>query len=126
MKQGYMVVLHKNIPPELVDEAKVLCEDFINIAKDGYGTGYRASYFRRGVFGMMSKSKKLTLRRLSKNRRIFGAVPIDMVVNKDGSPVNLDLCMCPSHLGGTKVKMSDGPFKEENYDIVYATGEIKG
>lgn len=78
----------------------------------GASGGGRRSYLRRGRFGYLldTKQNDLTFRRISRNKRIFAVVHVSTLLDKEtGKPVNLDRCMCPHHLGGTKVKWKNEP-----------------
>ena len=134
MKKGYRILLHKDIPLDLLDDSKKYCDLFIQEANTkGYGRsgghGDRA-FFRRGVFGFLfnnfdKRNDSVVFRRLSKNRRIFGILPINLLSSSDGTPINLKQCICAIHLGGTKVKIKNG-FQEKDYMTYYEVGDIKG
>lgn len=87
------------------------------------------SYLRRGTFGhwvngiQTSKSpEELVFRRISKSKRIFGIMRASHLRHLDGSEINTKQCMCPRHLGGTRVTVPNPP--EMKQFIEY--GEIKG
>jgi len=113
--------------------SKDRCQEFLEMATNGsrgtqppsYAVGYANSFYRRRVVGhVFDDDKKLTFRRLSNNRRIFGVVPVSILSYRDGSEINTNQCYCPSCLGGGIVKMK--PYEEDDYITYCEHGEIKG
>jgi len=126
--KGYRILVHRSIPEEDLPEIYKFLKDWIkNTNEHGYGRRLVSSaYYRRGVLGLTFIKNKYTFRRLVKNRRIFGVLPLTMLEHKDPTQtIKLKQCMCAEHLGGTPVNIIGG-FKEEDYDIFYETGYIKG
>jgi hypothetical protein len=131
MKRGYRILLHKDIPEELLEEAQESCDNFIALANspDGYKCRHDSyAFYRRGIFGLIvnHKNRILTFKRLSGKRRIFGVIPVNQLEAKDGGEIDSDQkCICGVHLGGTRVNIKGG-FQERDYHFYYETGEIKG
>jgi hypothetical protein len=123
MKRGYQIQIEAGLDPALDLQAREMADNFINGCKGQWGLGGRGShaFYRRGIFGLHNKNKTLVFRRISKHRRVFGVLQPKHLRNLDGSEINMNICMCASHLGGTRVKMDDF-----NRYIYYSTGEIKG
>jgi hypothetical protein len=130
MKYGWQLVYHKDIP----EDDKKMVEEFINdkykhfSSPNSYKVGYTNShsYYRRGVFGLRVDNKsKYTFKRLVRGSRIFGVVPTDLLVDKQGNPIDTNQCMCAIHLGGTRVDIKGG-YNPADYVVVYEVGEIKG
>lgn len=130
MKYGFRIVYHKDIPLEDLGIIKSWLEDKVVMftSEKSYKVGYNNShsFYRRGIFGLLlNKPKnKYTFRRLSKNRRIFGIVPIDKLQGIK-EEISLNMCMCADHLGGIRVKLKK-KFNENDWITFYETGEIKG
>lgn len=134
MKFGFKIVFDKDIPfsPELQEFLKEKLEHFSS--KDSYKVGYAnsSSFYKRGIFGLplneefkiASKDVKYTFKRLVRNRRIFGVVPVDQLIGVNG-PINLNQCMCAQHMGGQRVTLKK-PYSEEDYITFATVGEIKG
>lgn len=131
MKRGFQILLHKDIPAKYIDAAKAECDRFIVIASSekGYRTGGQnsSSFYQRGILGreVSNTERSIVFRRLVKNRRVFGIVPVSSLVNQDGSDVKLEHCMCSYHDGGKRVRFKDG-FKQQDFVQYYETGDIKG
>lgn len=143
MKFGFRIVIHKDVSSELMEEARKQCDSFLKFASvreqrktEGYGgiisyrpasyaSGYAPSVYRRGMIGHVFADNKLTFRRLSRNRRIFGVVPISMIQNKDGSELHFRGSWCACCVNdGKKVTMK--PYDESDYRTFIEVGEIKG
>jgi hypothetical protein len=140
MKFGFRISIHKDVPPDLMNEAIEACEDFKKLALSGprtgegygkdwvapasYASGYRDNYYRRNKLGRNLKSGKLTLRRVSKRRRIFAVVPINLLEWQSGGDIKGQYINYP--VGEERVRMKSGGYKEEDYNIYYETGDIKG
>jgi len=126
MKHGFRLLLHTGLTPEQRDRARhIFVTRFIQ-TNGRYGTGGwdSGSYWRRGQLGYPSKSDgdyDMVIRRMSKKRRIFAAIPRELA-DKDNE-IDWNQCMCSMHLAGTKVSIE---FNENDYDLYYETGEIKG
>lgn len=130
MKHGFKILIHKDIPDEHMKDAIRITNDFMYqaISENGYKVGRRScQFYARGVLGysVPQKDPKITFKRLVKNRRIFGVVPIDLLEAVDGKPLPLDDCMCTDHRGGVRVRLIDG-FNEDDYRLYYEEGDIKG
>ena len=127
MKTGFRLVYHKDIPEHLVPLAKELLKSQLKTMIDGYKTGGKASrsFYKRGILGYCYKDTDLVFRRLSTNRRIFGIVHKDQLEGINGE-IEWNQCICSLHLGGTKVKMKDGPYSEDKYITWAEIGDIKG
>jgi hypothetical protein len=70
--------------------------------------GYR-SYLCRGTFGyLINQEKQLVFRRISHSKRVFGIVKANTMVQKDNTPIDLNQCCCPRHLGSTPIKWKNG------------------
>ncbi len=128
MNFGFRLLIHKNLSETEKNEAKkVFKYVFIN-TNGNYGCRHESgAFWRRGILGRTGFSKKepnITIRRMSNNRRIFAALPIDMLEGKN-SPIKLDMCGCAIHRGGQKVRLKQ-PFNESDYEIYYEIGQIKG
>lgn len=132
MKYGFRICYHKEIG---------LCEplkDFLDskvehfCSEDSYKERTKSAAFcRRGILGMCldenfktsSKPNVIyTFKRLSRNRRIFGVVPLSKI---DFDHSVLNQCMCAEHRGGERVNLIK-PYDEEDYITYFETGEIKG
>jgi hypothetical protein len=129
-KTGYRLLIHRDIPEDCAEYVKRACEHFLSQADTLDGWKCRRisrAFYRRGILGFSLPpiEPKITIRRLVKNRRIFGVVPIDILEKVDGTPLELDRCMCAKHRGGTKVRIKGG-FKEEDYDLYREVGDIRG
>ena len=139
MKSGFSLVYHQDVAKDVAVE---ILKSMIGYMLDGYNKrcgGGRTSPYRRGVLGTMYKpdggaanhtrklklNETITFRRLSKNRRVFGLVPVRLLETKDGAAVDTDGCFCPTCLGSQQCRLREG-FKEDEF-IHYSTiGEIKG
>ena len=133
MKYGFRLLLHKNLSDKQKEEAKRLFDLHFLSTNGKYGTGGQSShsYWRRGILGKpvatsQDKNKRynydMVIRRMSKRRRIFAAIRRELVDTFNPN-VEWDQCMCSLHLGGTKVHV---PLIEEDYDLYFEDGEIKG
>lgn len=132
MKHGFRIVYHNSITPdaELISflekqKAQFCSDDSYKCRQDS------GAFYRRGLFGLgLNANFKwngdivYTFKRLSKNRRIFGLVPISELIAKS-PPLKLDQCMCAVHRGGQRVILRT-PYDEQNYVTFYETGDIKG
>jgi hypothetical protein len=138
MNYGFRIAIHKDVPGDLMEEARKRCDSFLKLASHrekrygetwvrpgSYASGYLPSFYNRGIIGFVFADKKLTFRRISKNRRIFAVVPIDMVKNKDGSELDLHYCVCPCCVNGMK-KVTMKPYDEKDYNTFIEVGDIKG
>lgn len=132
MNRGFRILIHKDV--EKTDWVMKFLEDQKKLFRSerSYKRGYGPSFYNRGVFGLGFGEKGscsgpilYTFRRVVRNRRIFGVVPVKILERKDGEPVELDQCMCPQHRGGQKVCLKGG-FNEDDYEVWFETGEIKG
>lgn len=148
MKNGYRLVYHKSISGEDKRNAEEFLLDFIEkVNKEGsYAKAFRThggwnSCLRWKSFGLPVSdfknqnyycvSEKLILRRLSKNRRIFGVVPRDLVFSLNGYACSTQYkrCICPkctmAWTSGKGFGMGE-PYKDSDYITFYESGEIKG
>lgn len=130
MKIGYRILIHKSIPQEWMNYALKACDRFKQLADSEEGWKTRrdsCAFYRRGVLGYSLPyiDPVITFKRLVKNRRIFGVVPIQMLERKDGEPLELDRCMCGVHRGGVRVNLKGG-FIENDYNLYIENGDIKG
>lgn len=126
MKHGFKLVIHKNLSPN----EKQLAKDIFNIkfilTKGNYSCRHDSgAYFRRGILGWCPDGQQFTVRRVTKKRRIFAAVPLELLERKDGEPIELEQCICAIHKGGQRVKFKCG-FNEIDYETFYEVGDIKG
>lgn len=128
MKMGFRIVYHKSIClneiQEFLEKEK---KHFCSPSSYKVGYSHSSSFYRRGVFGFTvdEQTLKYTFRRLVKNRRIFGVVPIILLERVDGKELELKQCMCGEHRGGQKVKIKGG-FREGDFVTYFEKGEIKG
>jgi hypothetical protein len=141
MKNGYRLVYHKSLKGSEKQKAETTLGEFVlglagshNYAKQfntkgGYASSLRWKALGKSL-GSCCSGDNLVLRRLSKNRRIFGVVPRDLVFSIPGAcSTQYEGCMCPKctweWTGGKGFKM-DGPYKDEDYILFYESGKIKG
>ncbi len=93
-----------------------------------WSRGGWSSYLQRGTFGYSLNGRgaknedDLVFRRISKRRRIFAVMRAKHLRNLDGSEIDFKGCMCPDHLGGTRVIMPQRPALKTFMEY----GEIKG
>lgn len=131
MKRGFRVLIHKRVPNEYADAAVYACQNFVTMGESEKSYRRRGqssrSFYQRGILGLeiQNTNRKLVFRRLVKNRRIFGVVPVEELEMLDGSPVNNTGCMCSHDNGGKRVRLKNG-FNEQDFTLYYETGEIKG
>ena len=134
MKHGFKLLLHNDLNSDQIQRAKELFDLFFINTNGYYGTGGWAShsYWKRGILGRVSSPSRcanninthdydMCIRRMSKHRRIFAAIPRTLVDRYN--EVDWDQCMCSLHLGGTKIKI---PFDEKDYVCYFEIGDIKG
>lgn len=138
MKTGFRFAIQKGLNNKQNELAQDVAWCFINAVAEHKGSfakayrtkGGRASYLARGNLGYTFGGLKdlgLTLRRLSKNKRVFGIMRLKDLEVKDLNITadKLNECMCPQyHGGGRKVRMLI-PY-ENNFRTIYEIGEIKG
>lgn len=144
---GYRTCIHNSlIGSEYEQRCREECDFFTELACRGwsyndrgkwlqrqksYGSGYKPNWYRRGVLGHVLRINQIeipvTFKRLSKNRRIFGCVPIDLLVDLDGNPITMENkgCRCPEHAGATRCRMIE-PYDETNYTTISEGGFLKG
>jgi hypothetical protein len=135
MKKGFAVEIQLDLSEEEKKSALKFVNEFVigTLKKDMYYSKYMhtrggySSYLKRGVFGYrFDEENNLVFRRISRNQRRFAVVKANTLVNKDTKEVfnnkNMNMCMCPLHLGGTKV---DWSYMPETYTYVFI-GDIKG
>src|SRR4051812_3887462 len=116
MNFGFRIVYHKSIEPSrwLFEFLEEQYGQFSS--KNSYKCRSESgAFFRRGKFGLgldhqYSTSGEIiyTFRRLSNNRRIFGVVPVGLLVMEDDTEIKLKQCMCGEHRGGQQVRLRDG------------------
>lgn len=130
MKRGFRLVLHKDIP----EADRKLCLDYLQndilpwfSSDDSYKCRAESgAFFRRGKLGLtLGEGDKYAFRRLVKNRRIFGIMPVDKLERKDGEPIEVRQCMCGIHRAGQMVNIVGG-FNESDFEVIHEVGEIKG
>lgn len=130
MNFGFRLCYYKEIPQEDVGKCLKYLHEIEGLfnTEESYKVGYSksGSLFRRGNFGVIvdEPENKYCFRRLIKNRRIFGVVPISLLEGKNG-PINLKQCSCGEHRAGQKVKLKIR-FNENDYITVFEVGKIKG
>ena len=130
MKTGFQIQIQKDLSYHEHNLSADFANDFIsrtcgNSMKYALPTsgGYR-SYLRRKRFGFLfDADNTLVFRRISPKQRKFGIVKADTLVEMSGNDINLNKCMCPIHLGSTKVKWKD---KRPEMNIYATIGDIKG
>ena len=132
MKEGFQIEIQKDITDDELSAAKQFANEFISRTCRNYmvfhlggRTGGFRSYLRRGRFGyLISKETGLVFRRITRNKRIFGIVKYTELSDKETNRLpKMNMCMCPKHRGGLKVRWANK--KPETF--VYArVGEIKG
>lgn len=135
MNRGFRIQIEEGLPAEQENKAcdfahhwmgEIMSAQCSWVAKWSRG-GWR-SYLRRGTFGYSlngrgaKTSEDLVFRRISKRQRIFGIMRAKHMRNLDGTEVNYNQCMCPMHLGGTRVTIPEMPEMRTYAEI----GEIKG
>jgi len=111
------------IQKDLTEEEHELADDyayrFVNYMAEHdnhyplKGSGGRRSYLRRNRLGYRIEKSDLVFRRISKRLRKFGIFRIDTMIERGGGEINTNQCMCPIHLGGTRVVWRDK--KPESY-----------
>ncbi len=136
MKEGYEIQVQSDLPSNVKEEAIRWARVWGENHKTGYGVGKTTSsnqktYFNRGSFGIWLNDKgwgfaiensNLVFRRISRNRRVFAIVCVDVLERTDGQPIKIDQCACPQHRGGQKVRFKTRPEME----TVFTWGDIKG
>ena len=134
MNKGFRIEIEKGLTSEQKCKAEAFATKWAadTLQNDGswverWSRGGWRSYLRRGTFGHRLSGREVTedalvFRRISKRRRIFAVMRAAHLRNLDGSPVNTQQCMCPEHLGGTRVTVPAMP--ETKKFVEY--GEIKG
>jgi hypothetical protein len=123
MNYGFRIVYHKDIP--WTKEVKEFLDERVKHFTSPGSYKQRmdsAAFFRRGILGLCMNNE-YTFKRLSRNRRIFGLVPISELKSRE--PIKLDQCMCAIHRGGQKVILKK-PYNEQDYTTFFETGKIKG
>ena len=137
MKQGYRILVHRDISKEDMPLVIKECQKWN--PKSGipisYGTGWitKRSWYRRGVVGKQvgfwanapETSEVIVIRRLVKNKRIFGAIPLRLLETLEGGDVKFNDCKCGICNGGQKCRIKNG-FVEDDYDLFCELGDIKG
>ena len=134
MKYGFKICFHKSISynKELKEFLDGKVEHFTS--EESYKCRRKSgAFYRRGIFGFSLSDKfkspssqeeiKYTFKRLSRNRRVFGVVPIDQL--KSENKLDLNQCMCAEHRGGQRVNLIV-PYNDNNYITYFETGTIKG
>lgn len=137
MKAGYKVLIHKDIKDDDLQMVLEYCKANWSPV-DGKPRDYRVgftcsrSFWRRGIAGKCinwqmrgNEGDPIVFRRLCKNRRVFGAIPVRLLEKLDGSDLVYEGCHCAEHFGGTRVRIKGG-FNEADFDVLYEVGEIKG
>jgi|LakMenEpi03Aug12_release.lakeMendotaPanAssembly.Ray.scaffolds.fasta_scaffold541897_2 hypothetical protein len=133
MNRGFRIVYHNSIPlkPELfnfLDQQKdqFCSENSYKCRKDS------SAYYRRGLFGYgldanfeTRQEPIYTFKRLSRHRRIFGIVPVSILVPTNSPLITTDFCRCAIHLGGQRVNLSVA-YNESDYVTYFETGQIRG
>lgn len=111
---NYCIEIQKSLSPSEYWIATFFADSFVLNTREKMdnfphkGSGGRRSYLRRGTLGYMIPGMSgVVFRRISKNKRKFGIVKIETMVQKNGEEIDLKQCSCPRHLGGTKVKWRD-------------------
>ncbi len=122
---NYELKIQKDLSDEQIEIAHKVANSFIeNVAKynGSYAKAYRtqagyASYFKRNCLGYTwggLREAGLTLRRISKNKRVFGIMRLsDLYITElDITADKYNRCWCPAsspqrgnHGGGLRVKM---------------------
>lgn len=130
---GFRLVYHSSIPETdnlfkfLESQKAYFCSENSYKCRRDYG-----AYFRRGLFGFgiaedfsttYGKPIVYTFKRLSRGRRIFGIVPVSLLVGR--TELKLDQCPCAIHRGGQRVTLS-APYSESDYKTYFEVGKIKG
>ena len=130
MKTGFQIEIQKDLTEHNYKLAVDFANDFISktcASEMKYaiptGGGYH-SFLRRRRFGFLfNKDNNLVFRRISPKKRKFGIIKAGTMAEMSGDDINLKQCMCPEHMGSTKVKWKNKKPKM----TVYATiGDIKG
>jgi hypothetical protein len=137
--KGFRLVYHPDIPKNIAEKVLLIEKERMI---QGYGCRRESlAFYRRGILGKVIKSnvdsrggfnsvyqvepdESITFRRLCKNRRVFGLVPVRLLDSKGGE-FDLNQCMCAMHLGGQKCVVRGG-FNEKDYIHYFTTGKIKG
>ena len=108
------------IQTDLTDAERIIAEyhakDFVIKTFKSYGkfpltkSGGRRSYLRRGRFGKLLEAN-LVFRRISRNKRIFGIVRANTLLDKNtNEPIDIPtICPCYHHLGQLKVTWREKP-----------------
>ncbi len=126
MKNGFRLLLHKSLSEDEKTEAKkVFDRSFIETNGIYKCRSDSGAFFRRNLLGYQPDNTRWTVRRMSTTRRIFAAIPVDLVERVDGEPLELNQCVCAIHKGGQRVRLKQ-PMTESDYDIYHEQGEIKG
>lgn len=134
MKFGFRITYHKSIPQSqnLLDFLEEWKNRFCSPESYKCRTDSGA-FFRRGLLGLAVGPNFetnhddpiiYTFKRLSRNRRVFGLVPISLLVPKN-PPIDLEQCMCAIHRGGQRVNLAV-PYNENDYQTYFEIGDIKG
>jgi len=109
------IKIQAGLSDEEVFEAKKFIENFLSRlrpnAEDRLVSwkhmtcgGHGGRPLGRGLLGERIGKTELVFRRISKNKRIFGVVRASELCLLDGSPVEIDLCVCRLCGGGQRVK----------------------
>jgi hypothetical protein len=134
MNKGFRIEIEKGLTSKQKQEAEAFATKWAadTLKNDGswverWSRGGWRSYLRRGTFGHRLSGRETTpdtlvFRRVSKKRRIFAVMRATHLRNLDGSEVNTEQCMCPEHLGGTRVMVPVMP----DMKTLVEYGEIKG
>lgn len=143
MKNGFRLVYHKSLKGEDRADAEDELNDFVLAlngshkyaerfnCKGGHASALRWKALGYPVNWCRGAHDKMVLRRLSKNRRIFGVVPRSLVfsLNDNTCSTRYTGCVCPKcpwHWTGYKGFTMAEPYKDSDYIIFYESGEIKG
>jgi len=134
MKYGFRICFHKSISYN--EDLKGFLDHQVEYftSPDSYKCRKKSSaFYRRGVFGRAltgefkmgyrSKEIQYTFKRLSRNRRVFGVVPLGELDSLD--TLDLNQCICGEHMGGQRVNLKT-PYNSDNYINYFETGIIKG
>lgn len=125
MNFGFKLLIHKNLSYNAKKTAEeIFSRHFINTNGNYRCRRQSHAWWRRGILGLYVEECNMCVRRMSKNKRIFAAIPIDILEGKDG-PIDFKTCVCAEHLGGTKVKLKE-QFNENDYNVYYEIGLING
>ena len=134
MKAGFQIEIQKDLSEKEKETAKKFANKFIAktcgnsmVFSLGGRTGGYTSYLRRGRFGYLINEDKrtgLVFRRISWKKRIFGIFKYTELLDKETAKLpRINMCMCPKHRGGLKVRWKDEKPESFTYALI---GDIKG